>query len=170
MRGRHAGAAVERGLEGTSGRRLPPEVAEDIPLDLLGLITALPDTAQIPWDGPLVRVVEHPAHSPGHAALLIEEFGVLAAGDMLSDVFIPMLGDFTDSADPIEEYLVGLRVLEGIADDVGGSSSRATARSVEEVGPAHGSKSTARMCTRCVTAGNPTTRVSAPRPSLAGNG
>lgn len=120
MRGRHAGAAVERGLEGTSGRRLPPEVAEDIPLDLLGLITALPDTAQIPWDGPLVRVVEHPAHSPGHAALLIEEFGVLAAGDMLSDVFIPMLGDFTDSADPIEEYLVGLRVLEGIADDVGG--------------------------------------------------
>ena len=29
---------------------LPPEIAEDVPLDLYGLITALPaETAQIPW-------------------------------------------------------------------------------------------------------------------------
>ena len=32
---------------------LPPEIAEEIPLDLFGLITGLPaDTTQIPWDGP----------------------------------------------------------------------------------------------------------------------
>ena len=32
---------------------LPPEIAEEIPLDLFGLITGLPaETAQIPWDGP----------------------------------------------------------------------------------------------------------------------
>jgi glyoxylase-like metal-dependent hydrolase (beta-lactamase superfamily II) len=96
---------------------LPPEIADEVPLDLFGRITGLPaGTAQIPWDGPRVRIIEHPAHAPGHAALLIEERGVLVAGDMLSDVLIPMLD--VDAADPIEDYLVGLRLLEGVADDV----------------------------------------------------
>jgi len=98
---------------------LPPEIAEETPLDLFGLITGLPaGTAQIPWDGPMVRIIEHPAHAPGHAALLIEERGVLVAGDMLSNVFVPMLDDWNSTNDPIEEYLVGLRLLEGVADDV----------------------------------------------------
>src|SRR5215211_3398106 len=71
---------------------LPPDIAEEIPLDLLGIITGLPaKTARIPWDGPKVRIIEHQAHAPGHAALLIEERGVLVAGDMLSDILIPML-------------------------------------------------------------------------------
>ncbi len=98
---------------------LPPEIAEEVPLDMFGLITGLPTgTAQIPWDGPRVRIIEHPAHAPGHAALLIEELGVLVAGDMLSDVFIPMLDDFNSTNDPIEDYLIGLRLLEGVADEV----------------------------------------------------
>ncbi len=98
---------------------LPPEVAEDTPLDLFGLITGLPPGAtEIPWDGPEVRVIEHPAHSPGHAALVIAEYGVLVAGDMLFDLFPPMLDDWTSTNDPIEEYLAGLQVLEGVADDV----------------------------------------------------
>ena len=97
---------------------LPPEIADEVPLDLFGLITGLPaGTEQIPWDGPRVRIIEHPAHAPGHAALFIEERGVLVAGDMLSDVFIPML-DLNDTADPIEDYLIGLRLLEGVANDV----------------------------------------------------
>jgi glyoxylase-like metal-dependent hydrolase (beta-lactamase superfamily II) len=96
---------------------LPPEVAGDVPLDLLGLITGLPAAAtQIPWDGPTVRIIEHQAHALGHAALLIEEHGVLVAGDMLSDVLIPML-DF-NAADPIEDYLAGLQLLEGVAGNV----------------------------------------------------
>ena len=37
---------------------------------------------------------------------------------MLSDVFIPMLDDFNGTNDPIEDYLVGLRLLEDVADDV----------------------------------------------------
>ncbi len=95
---------------------LPPEIAEETPLDLFGLITGLPAAAaEIPWDGPRVRIIEHPAHAPGHAALLIEEPRVLVAGDMLSDVLIPMLDD---SADPIEDYLAGLQALEGMADGV----------------------------------------------------
>ncbi len=98
---------------------LPPEIADETPLDLFGLITELPPgSARVPWEGPTASVIEHPAHSPGHAALLVEEHRVLAAGDMLSDVFVPMLDDFTDSNDPIEEYLVGLQRLEDVADDV----------------------------------------------------
>ena len=97
---------------------IPPDIAEQVPLDLLGLITGLPaEMAQIPWDGPQVRIIEHQAHAPGHAALLIEERGVLVAGDMLSDVLIPML-DLNDTADPIEDYLAALRLLEGVAGDV----------------------------------------------------
>jgi glyoxylase-like metal-dependent hydrolase (beta-lactamase superfamily II) len=97
---------------------LPPEIAEDVPLDLLGDIAGLPaETAQIPWDGALVRILEHRAHAPGHAAVLIEERGVLVAGDMLSDVLIPMLD--LNAADPVEDYLAALRLLKGVAGDVG---------------------------------------------------
>jgi glyoxylase-like metal-dependent hydrolase (beta-lactamase superfamily II) len=94
---------------------LPPEI--EVPLDLLGLISGLPpEAARIPWDGPEVRILEHRAHAPGHAALLIEERGVLIAGDMLSDVLIPMLD--LGAADPVEDYLAALRLLEEVADDV----------------------------------------------------
>ena len=96
---------------------LPEEIADDVSLDLFGRITALPPgTAQIPWDGPEVRIIEHPAHAPGHAALWIGERGVLVAGDMLSDVLIPMLDDATGTNDPIEDYLVGSRRLEDVTD------------------------------------------------------
>ena len=96
---------------------IPPDIVEQVPLDLLGLITGLPaETARIPWDGPDARIIEHQAHAPGHAALLIEERRVLVAGDMLSDVLIPMLN--LNTADPIEEYLTGLRLLEGVAGEV----------------------------------------------------
>ena len=98
---------------------LPPEIAEEVPLELFGLITALPaETAQLPWDGPQVRIIEHRGHAPGHAALLIEEPGVLVAGDMLSDLFIPMLDDLNSTNDPIEDYLAALRLFDGVADGV----------------------------------------------------
>jgi glyoxylase-like metal-dependent hydrolase (beta-lactamase superfamily II) len=97
---------------------IPPNIVAQVPLDLLGLITGLPaETTQIPWDGPEVRIIDHQAHAPGHAALLIEERGVLVAGDMLSDILIPML-DLRGSADPIEDYLAALRLLEDVAGDV----------------------------------------------------
>jgi glyoxylase-like metal-dependent hydrolase (beta-lactamase superfamily II) len=97
---------------------LPPEFADQIPLDLLADITGLPAEAeQIPWDGPEVRIVEHQAHAPGHAALVIAERGVLVAGDMLSDILIPFL-DVGGSADPIEDHLAALSLLEDVAGDV----------------------------------------------------
>lgn len=96
---------------------LPPEYADEIPMDLLGLITGLPaDATQVPWDGPEVRIIEHRAHAPGHAALLIEERGVLVAGDMLSDILMPFLDLGAD--DPIADHLAALRLFESVADEV----------------------------------------------------
>jgi glyoxylase-like metal-dependent hydrolase (beta-lactamase superfamily II) len=115
---RCAATARDRLSDGVAQVAQAAGIPEQVPLDLLGLITGLPaEMAHIQWDGPQVRIVEHQAHAPGHAALLIEERGVLVAGDMLSDVLIPLL-DFNDTADPIEDYLAGLRLLEGVAGDV----------------------------------------------------
>jgi glyoxylase-like metal-dependent hydrolase (beta-lactamase superfamily II) len=118
LRGHRPRSAVRRGAKARVAGMIPPDIVEQVPLGLLGLITGLPaDTARIPWDGPQVRIVEHQAHAPGHASLLIEERGVLVAGDMLSDVLIPLL-DLNDTADPIEDHLAALRLLEGAAGDV----------------------------------------------------
>lgn len=96
---------------------LPPEIADDVPRELLGQVTGLSaGTKLLPWDGPTVRIIEHNGHAPGHAALLIEGRKVLVAGDMLSDVLIPMFG--FGVADPLKDYLAGLELLEGVADEV----------------------------------------------------
>ncbi|MCZ4499699.1 MAG: fold metallo-hydrolase [Marmoricola sp.] len=105
---------------------IPADIVEQVPLDLFGTVTGLPVGAEhVPWDGPAVRVLEHGAHAPGHAALLIEEPGVLVAGDMLSDVLVPVLDQ--NAVDPVADYLEALLLLEGIAG------------SVEFVVPGHGS-------------------------------
>jgi glyoxylase-like metal-dependent hydrolase (beta-lactamase superfamily II) len=96
---------------------LPPEIAEDVPLGMFGRLTGLsPNETYIPWDGPKLRIIEHNAHAQGHAALLVEERRVLIAGDMLSDVFIPILD--LGAADPIGDYLAALQLFEDIADNV----------------------------------------------------
>ena len=107
----------EPGWDAHLAQFLPSDIADQIPLELLGLITGLPaEAALVPWDGPPVRIIEHQAHASGHAALLIEERGVVVVGDMLSDVLIPMLD--MSAADPIEDYLGALRLLERVAEDV----------------------------------------------------
>ena len=89
---------------------IPLYIAGQVPLDLLGLITGLTaGTAQIPWDGPQVRIFEHRAHAPGHVVLLIGERGVLVAGDMPSDVSIPTL-DLNGTADLIEDTALRSRL------------------------------------------------------------
>jgi glyoxylase-like metal-dependent hydrolase (beta-lactamase superfamily II) len=96
---------------------LPPEHADEIPMELLGLITALSAGAtRIPWDGPAVRIIEHQAHAPGHAALLIERSGVLVAGDMLSDILMPFLD--LQAVNPLGDYLRALQLFADVADGV----------------------------------------------------
>jgi glyoxylase-like metal-dependent hydrolase (beta-lactamase superfamily II) len=63
------------------------ESASGVPLELVALVTPLPaDGGPVPGE-----IVEHDAHAVGHAAVLLADRGVLLAGDMLSDVLIPLL-------------------------------------------------------------------------------
>jgi glyoxylase-like metal-dependent hydrolase (beta-lactamase superfamily II) len=101
----------------TDARAKAARIAEGVPLELLGLIEGLPEgTVSIPWHGPSVRMIEHRAHAPGHAALLIEDRGVLVAGDMLSDVEVPLLD--LDAETPIEDYLEALRMFDAVTGEV----------------------------------------------------
>ncbi len=60
--------------------------ASGVPLELVALVTALPAGG-----GPMPgEIIEHQAHAVGHAAILLADRGVLLAGDMLSDVLIPL--------------------------------------------------------------------------------
>jgi glyoxylase-like metal-dependent hydrolase (beta-lactamase superfamily II) len=66
----------------------------------------------VPWDGPEARVIAHDAHAPGHGALFLPDTGVLIAGDMLSDIEIPLLD--TESPDPFGAYRMGLARLASL--------------------------------------------------------
>jgi glyoxylase-like metal-dependent hydrolase (beta-lactamase superfamily II) len=70
------------------------------------------------------EIVEHQAHAIGHAAVLLADRGVLLAGDMLSDVLIPLL-------DPRRPGQVG--AYETALDRLGEA-----ARHVDVLVPGHG--------------------------------
>jgi glyoxylase-like metal-dependent hydrolase (beta-lactamase superfamily II) len=75
-------------------------------IEIAGRLQALPGE-YLPWSGPATRCVVHDAHAPAHLALLVEEGGVLVAGDMLSDVELPMPA----ADETLERYAVGLEAL-----------------------------------------------------------
>jgi len=102
------------------GQKMAAESASGIPLELFGLVTPLPaDGGPVPGE-----IVEHQAHAIGHAAVLLADSGVLLAGDMLSDVLIPLL-------DPRRPGQVG--AYEAALDRLGEA-----ARHVDVVVPGHG--------------------------------
>jgi glyoxylase-like metal-dependent hydrolase (beta-lactamase superfamily II) len=69
------------------GQKMAAESASGIPLEVFGLVTPLPaDGGPVPGE-----ILEHQAHAIGHAAVLLADRGVLLAGDMLSDLLIPLL-------------------------------------------------------------------------------
>src|SRR5262249_30005098 len=68
--------------------------------------------AEIPWDGPRAVVVAHDAHAPGHGALFLPDSGILVAGDMCSDIEIPLLD--MEHADPFGGYRHGLGSLASL--------------------------------------------------------
>ncbi|MDM7856480.1 MBL fold metallo-hydrolase [Cellulomonas alba] len=68
-------------------RDMAAQSAEGVPLDLVALVTPLPaDGGPIPGE-----LLEHDAHAAGHVALLLADRRALVAGDMLSDLLIPIL-------------------------------------------------------------------------------
>jgi hydroxyacylglutathione hydrolase len=112
-------------------------VQEEAPghdLRLFGRLAPLPAGAgPIPWDGPSAQVLVHDGHAPGHAAVFLPDTGVLVAGDMLSDIEIPLLD--TDASDPMGDYRAGLRLLGAVPG-------------VRWLVPGHGHVADARECRR----------------------
>jgi hydroxyacylglutathione hydrolase len=80
-------------------------------LELFGLLTIL-DGNRVPWDGPAAVVVEHDAHEIGHGAIFLPATGTLLAGDMLSDLEIPLL--YLGDPDPVGRYRAGLELLASL--------------------------------------------------------
>jgi glyoxylase-like metal-dependent hydrolase (beta-lactamase superfamily II) len=83
------------------------ESATGVPLDEVALVTALPaDGGPLPGE-----LIVHQAHAVGHAAILLADRRVLLAGDMLSDVLIPLfdfrqedqVGAYESALDRLEE-------------------------------------------------------------------
>jgi glyoxylase-like metal-dependent hydrolase (beta-lactamase superfamily II) len=100
------------------------EEAEDVPLDLVAVLDPLPaDGGPLPGE-----LIEHRAHAVGHAALLLAERRVLLAGDMLSDVLIPLF-------DPRQEDQLG--AYEEALDLLAPATARA-----DTLVPGHGSVAT----------------------------
>jgi glyoxylase-like metal-dependent hydrolase (beta-lactamase superfamily II) len=84
----------------------------DVPLELVALVTPLPaDGGPVPGE-----IIEHQAHAVGHAAILLADRGVLLAGDMLSDVLIPLFDPRQD--DQVGDYEAALDRLSEAAGDV----------------------------------------------------
>jgi hydroxyacylglutathione hydrolase len=80
-------------------------------LPLIGRLTAL-ETFVIPWNGPAAQVIVHDGHAPGHGAVFLPDTGVLVAGDMCSDLEIPLLD--TMAADPLGDYRTGVERLSSV--------------------------------------------------------
>jgi hydroxyacylglutathione hydrolase len=93
---------------------LRESVAAEAPghdMTLFARVQPLPGD-ELDWPGSRAVIYAHDAHAPGHGAVFLPDHGVLVAGDMLSDIEIPLLD--LDSADPFAAYRVGLELLAGV--------------------------------------------------------
>jgi glyoxylase-like metal-dependent hydrolase (beta-lactamase superfamily II) len=84
-------------------------LGEDWPDDLAELVgqVTVAESSTIPFPEP-VQLIEHDGHAPGQCAVWLPESAVLLAGDMLSDVELPL----PLSPDDLSAYRRGLEVLE----------------------------------------------------------
>src|SRR5262245_6117245 len=119
---RYATPACAQVADGAQERAqaMAAQSASGIPLELVALVTPLPaDGGPVPGE-----LIEHQAHALGHAAILLADRGVLLAGDMLSDVLIPLLDP--RQSDQVGAYATAL-------DRLGDAS-----RHVDVLVPGHG--------------------------------
>ena len=88
-------AARHDDLVSDLGPHWPSELA-----DLVGLVHAVHgvDGLVVPWPGRRVELLVHHGHIAGHTALWLPDAEVLLAGDMLSDVELPLLDNLNRRA------------------------------------------------------------------------
>jgi glyoxylase-like metal-dependent hydrolase (beta-lactamase superfamily II) len=98
-------------------QEMASRLAPGAPLLTLERVGALPPgSTHIPLRSRSIRILEHDGHAPGHAGLLIEDVSVLIAGDMLSDVEIPLFDP--RGADPPGDYSIALDLLDSASADM----------------------------------------------------
>ena len=82
---------------------------------LVGLVEPFAEQ-HIPWAGPTAEIIVHDGHSTGHAAVWLSGSKVLLAGDMLSDVELPLADEtglqaYDLALDALAPYVRRARVL-----------------------------------------------------------
>jgi glyoxylase-like metal-dependent hydrolase (beta-lactamase superfamily II) len=93
-------------------QQMAADQATDVPLDEVAMVIDLPaDGGPLPGE-----LIVHTAHAMGHAAILLADRRVLVAGDMLSDVLIPLF-DFRQE-DQVGAYEAALDRLEEASAEV----------------------------------------------------
>lgn len=101
-------------------RDADPALARDgrTPAPIAASATPYPrrEPGVLDWPGPPVHVLAHTAHARPHTALVLPEVGVMLAGDMLSDLEIPLLDLTAD--DPVGDYLHALALLESVGAEL----------------------------------------------------
>jgi glyoxylase-like metal-dependent hydrolase (beta-lactamase superfamily II) len=98
---RRAEAERERGLANL-GPGWPADLAA-----LYGQLTPLTG-GRLPWDGPVVELLIHDGHCPGHTAAWLPDRRLLLVGDMLSDVELPLP---SEQPGGLDAYVSGLDLL-----------------------------------------------------------
>lgn len=106
-------AAVADGI--THHHELVDQAEAVVALDdaRLGL-TLEPAAGTLPWAGPEAVLVTHDAHAVGHTALHLPELGVLVAGDMGSDIELPLLEHGVPGPEALLAYHEGLERLAAL--------------------------------------------------------
>jgi glyoxylase-like metal-dependent hydrolase (beta-lactamase superfamily II) len=123
---------------GTNHERLVEQLGADWPAELAdvfdGIVALEGDTVRAPFgsDGraETIHLLTHNGHAPGHTGLWLEERGVFIAGDMLSDVELPLpfepddLRTYLDALDALAPAVLAAEVLIPGHGHVTGDASR----------------------------------------------
>ena len=107
-------ASVVGAQRATEARELAREAAVENAPDMSDEVAeVVADVTPLPADGGPIpgQIIEHEAHSAGHLAIFLEDRGVLIAGDMFSDVLVPLFDHRQD--DQLGAYETAFDRLEG---------------------------------------------------------
>lgn len=77
-------------------------------------LSLTPVTGALPWSGPEAVPVTHDAHATGHSALHVPELSLLVAGDMGSDIEVPLLQHGIPGPQALLGYHEGLERLAAL--------------------------------------------------------